>query len=249
MAGIYYQPFKCGCSLVFAYSGQSIPNRLEVKQDLGVKIYFDAVETQARVEQVKLKVMEVFEDGKGVVESWNPNAVEQLVWHVAAHEVGHAIYGISNVEEFLHKDSVMSLEEPRAELTAMFTLNLLHQQKVVSLPDLEKYLVHFALDGLRYFMKFDSLPLQPYIVFQLHAFNVYNKHGFMVLNGDSKKLQLDASKTLAVLADFSETFEKVLDLCDLGGVEGGKGLEELLVKLRHESEFTQSVVEMCKPSQ
>lgn len=54
--GIYYIPFKTGCSLVFSYSGQSIPNRLDVKKDKGVKIYFDAVETAARVEQVKLKV-------------------------------------------------------------------------------------------------------------------------------------------------------------------------------------------------
>lgn len=74
--------------MVFSYSGQSIPNRLPVKKELGVKIYFDATETQARVEQVKLKVRELFtDDGSVVLERYEPDAVEQLTWHVAAHEV------------------------------------------------------------------------------------------------------------------------------------------------------------------
>jgi hypothetical protein len=34
----------------FSFSGQSIPNRVDVKEEKGVKIYFDPVETAARVE-------------------------------------------------------------------------------------------------------------------------------------------------------------------------------------------------------
>jgi hypothetical protein len=49
MAGIYYIPFKTGISLQFSFSGQSIPNRDDVKVEKGVKIYFDAIETEARV--------------------------------------------------------------------------------------------------------------------------------------------------------------------------------------------------------
>ena len=161
MAGIYYIPFKTGCSLVFSYSGQSIPNRLDVKKDKGVKIYFDAVETAARVEQVKLKVKEFFEDADALVlRKYEPDAVEQLVWHVAAHEVGHAIYGVSNMAAHVEKATTTMLEEPRAELTAMFTLRRLHETGRVTLPELEKYLVHFALDAIRYFSKYNSQPLQ-----------------------------------------------------------------------------------------
>ena len=48
------------------------------------------------------------------------------VWHVAAHEVGHAIYNLDAVADELNLPSVTTLlEEPRAELTAMFTLDLL----------------------------------------------------------------------------------------------------------------------------
>jgi hypothetical protein len=73
---------------VFSYSGQSIPNRLDVKKAKGVKIYFDAVETAARVEQVKLTVGKIFANAhEAVLDKFQPEAVEQLVWHVAAHEV------------------------------------------------------------------------------------------------------------------------------------------------------------------
>ena len=65
------------------------------------------------------------------------------------------------------------LEEPRAELTAMFTLRLLHEKGVLDLPHLKEALAHFALDALRYFAKYNSEPLRPYIIFQTYAFNTY----------------------------------------------------------------------------
>ena len=40
LRGIYFIPFKTGISLQFSFSGQSIPNREDVKQAKGVKIYF-----------------------------------------------------------------------------------------------------------------------------------------------------------------------------------------------------------------
>ena len=68
--------------------GQSIPNREDVKVEKGVKIYFDAVETAARVEINKGLVRKVYHDADAVLDTWRPDAVEMLVWHVAAHEVG-----------------------------------------------------------------------------------------------------------------------------------------------------------------
>ena len=49
LAGIYFIPFKTGASLQFSFSGQSIPNRSDVAEALGIKIYFDPIETEARV--------------------------------------------------------------------------------------------------------------------------------------------------------------------------------------------------------
>jgi hypothetical protein len=62
MAGIYYIPFKTGISLQFSFSGQSIPNREEVKVEKGVKIYFDVIETEARVRLNLQYIRQVFAD-------------------------------------------------------------------------------------------------------------------------------------------------------------------------------------------
>jgi len=249
MAGIYYIPFKTGCSLVFSYSGQSIPNRLDVKKEKGVKIYFDAVETAARVEQVKVKVAKIFANAKTeVLDKYKPDAVEQLVWHVAAHEVGHAIYGTSNLEPELGPETCTLLEEPRAELTAMFTLRLLYQRKVISLDDVSKYLVQFALDSVRYFSKFESQPMQPYIIFHVHFYNICYKHKFLQLTkSDSKEDQIviDATHTLDVLDDLSDLFERFLDHLDDGGSKGKEGLENILESMRKPSDFVKTVVRLC----
>lgn len=246
MAGIYYIPFKCGCSLIFSYSGQSIPNRLDVKKDLGVKIYFDHIETEARVAQVCQKVRELFADGEAVLQSFKPNAAEQLVWHVAAHEVGHAIYGISNMAEYVPKEYVTLLEEPRAELTAMFTLRRLFEQKVITEENLQHYLVHFAMDALRYFAKFDSQALQPYIIFQIYAYKTYEKHGFLKL-GATGKLSLDASRTLPVLDEFSAAFLEILDCCDMANAAGGSRLVAMTDGMRQTTPFVDALVAMCRP--
>ena len=102
------------------------------------------------------------------------------------------------------------LEEPRAELTAMFTLRLLHREGVLDAAGLEKALAHFALDGLRYFSKYDSEALYPYIIFQIYAHKVYASHGYLSLHPESGKLVLDGSKTLSVLDEFAECFERIL---------------------------------------
>jgi len=47
------------------------------------------------------------------------------VWHVAAHEIGHAIYGLDGVKGAIKVSTKTLLEEPRAELTALHTMTLL----------------------------------------------------------------------------------------------------------------------------
>ena len=51
--------------------------------------------------------------------------VGTIVWHVAAHEIGHAIYGLDGVKDTIRVSTKTLLEEPRAELTALHTMTLL----------------------------------------------------------------------------------------------------------------------------
>eukprot|EP00928_Gymnodinium_smaydae_P078373 TRINITY_DN6224_c0_g2_i2.p1 TRINITY_DN6224_c0_g2~~TRINITY_DN6224_c0_g2_i2.p1 ORF type:complete len:586 (-),score=139.03 TRINITY_DN6224_c0_g2_i2:191-1948(-) len=241
MAGIYFIPFKTGISLQFSFSGQSIPNREDIKEQMGVKIYFDAVETAARVEINKTLVRKVFHDADtAVLDRFKPDAVEQLVWHVAAHEVGHAIYNLEGVKDcFTNPANNTMLEEPRAELTAMFTLRLLFQQGVLTREKLDESLAHFALDGLRYFDKYDSEALRPYIIFQIYAYKVYHRHGFLKKHEDGKLL-VDTSPTLAVLDEFADCFLRLLGCMDRSD---GPGLEKMLFEeMSPEDDFVRGVV-------
>ena len=136
------------------------------------------------------------------------------------------------------------LEEPRAELTAMFTLRLLHKEGVLSMSELQKHVVHFCLDGVRYFMKFNTISLQPYIVFQIHAYNTYFKENFLAFDSEGKIL-IDPTKVLNVLDSFSDLFEQILDALDLNNEEGGKTLENILEVMRQPSAETKTVIDLC----
>ena len=58
------------------------------------------METAARVEINMKLITQVFHDAQAsVIDVYKPDAVEQLVWHVAAHEVGHAIYNLEGVKD------------------------------------------------------------------------------------------------------------------------------------------------------
>ena len=243
-AGIYFIPFKTGASLQFSFSGQSIPNRVEVSAAKGIKIYFDAVETAARVEINKALIRTVFHEAAstaGVLSKFEPEAVEQLVYHVAAHEVGHAIYNLRNVEKCLPFPSI-SLEEPRAELTAMFTLKLLHEKHGLPLPTLQTALAHFCLDGLRYFDKFDSSGLRPYIIFQIYAYKTFAQTGYLSIHPTSGLLVLDESKTLAALDIFADCFLRILDRMDEAD---GAALQEILeTEMAPENDFVRAVLQL-----
>ena len=172
------------------------------------------------------------------------DAVEQLVWHVAAHEVGHAIYNLASIDLKSYPAVAAMLEEPRAELTAMFTLNLLYKEGRLTLPHLKECLVHFALDALRYFAKFKSEPLRPYIIFQIYAYKTYMKHGFLIANHTSDttvEMSINTDSTLEVLSEFSDLYLSILKCED--NSDGAK-LQSILDEMMIENDTIQKIVKM-----
>jgi hypothetical protein len=164
---------------------------------------------------------------------------------VAAHEVGHAIYNLETVATSLGNPSIVTLlEEPRAELTAMFTLRLLFEKQMLDRSHLNECLVHFALDALRYFTKFNSEPLRPYIIFQVYAYRVYSEHGYLSFNGNSGLVEINEEKTLDVLDTFSSTYLKILDAEDR---MDGDELQRILDDLSSMVPFVERVVAMVFP--
>jgi hypothetical protein len=218
---------------------------LQVKEEKGVKIYFDVNETNMRVELTRLLTPMLFSDPQGIWNHYKPCALDQLLWHVAAHEVGHAIYNL-NVMNGLFKEPIISslLEEPRAELTAMFTLRLMCEKQFLSQAELSKALVHFALDGMRFFNKFHIHGLKSYIIFHMFAFRVYRKHGFLIQNPETRLLQFDDSKILNVLDEFANDFEQLLDKMD---ARDEAGLKQILNEISFEDDFIREIVNRLAP--
>ena len=130
----------------------------------------------------------------------------------------------------------------------MFTLNLLYQQRVIDLAHLQRALVHFALDGLRYFAKFTSEALQPYIYFQIYAWKVYHDTGFLIETGgkgSASGLEIDPTKTLECLDIFSRRYLQILDCEDRSD---GEELQAVLEELRAMTPFVQQIVDKVLPS-
>jgi len=241
-AWLVYSPFNTGCSLAFTYSGQSVPNRLNVKKEKGVKIYFNPVETDARLVQTIKKVKLLFHEADKLLNLVNPNGTDQIVWHVAAHEVGHAIYQLKNMEAFVGPGVCTLLEEPRAELTAMFTLwDLLFKKDVINFSMLTRHVLLFMMDGVRYFGKWGSAPMEPYIIFYVYSYNVYEEYGLLKVNRN-KKIVVDESKVAVCCEQFSMLFRQMLNTIDQQNEKGGNELVEIMEMMQKPGSLVRHMV-------
>jgi len=233
-AAIYYIPFQCAMSLHFRFSGQSIPNRSEVKNSKGVKIYFDPISTDKRVQQATKLVAKSFADGNLVKRM---DALDTIVYHVSAHEFGHAIYNLEAVKKIIKVESKSLLEEPRAELAAIRTMKLLFDFNKISSKQLQNTLASFALQDLRRFAMWGNSSTRPYTISAIYTYGIYKENGYIVLK--DQKLLLNDDKALDVLTSLSKKFEDILDAMD--ALEGQK-IEEILVNMQTECDIVQWLV-------
>ncbi len=213
-AGLYYLPFQSGVDLYFSFTGQSIPNRVDVRGEYGTKIYFNPESARSRQAKAKMlanKVLAV------PISDADVDAIDSIVNLVSVHEFGHAIYGMKYLEGL--EDRYRSrLEETRAELTVIFMLNYLLKNGVISDEEADKRLYSFALQDLRRFADYESSTLLPYIISAKGTYKTYEETGYMYIEGD--KLHVNRDKTRAVLDALADKFIAMLDMIDGQDVEG-----------------------------
>jgi len=235
MAALYYLPFQCGMSLHFRFSGQSIPNRAEIKDLYGVKIFFDPVSTAKRIEKAKILAEKIVADSSSAIETLD--AIDSIVYHIAAHEVGHAIYGLDHVRKVIKAETKTLLEEPRAELTALFTMNLLFKNKVITESQLASHLKSFAIQDLRRYESFESSATRPYTISAINTYKVYEKTGYVTLTND--KIVFDDNRAPQVLNILSDQFKDILKAED---ELNGQALEDILTEMQEETTLTKYLV-------
>eukprot|EP01080_Neovahlkampfia_damariscottae_P004488 gene4488-7869_t len=234
-AAIYYIPFCSGMSFHFRFTGQSIPNRDSVKNAKGVKIYFDPISSQSRKEETTRLTNMVFSKPDQLVSQLSE--IDTIVYLVAAHEFGHAIYNLECVSEYLRPESSSLLEEPRAELTSLTTLKLMYDAKFINEESMKKNLLNFCLDDLRRYAKYDSSATRPYTISSLNCYKIYEKTGYLTLKND--KIEINQDKSVEVLSIKSDEFSAFLDAID---ELNGEKIEKIGDKMQKECELTKFLI-------
>jgi hypothetical protein len=234
-AAIYYIPFCSGMSFHFRFTGQSIPNRDSVKNQKGVKIYFDMTSSKSRKEETKRLASIVFSKSDELCSQLNE--INSVVYLIAAHEFGHAIYNLQCVKDEIRPELKSLLEEPRAELTALTTLKLMFDAKFIDEKIMKNSLLNFCLDDLRRFAKYNSSATRPYTISALSCYKIYEKTGFLKLINE--KVEMDESKTFEVLKIKSEEYSNFLDAIDQ---LNGEKIEKIGEEMQKECDLTKFLI-------
>lgn len=239
MAGIYYLPFQCAMSLHFRFSGQNIPNRISVQNLKGVKIYFDPISTACRIDGTKKLIMKVFDHSIHEELCSKLDAINTIIYHVAAHEFGHAIYNLSNMGNVIRADAKSLLEEPRANLTSLRTLKLLYENGVRTLDETTNSLIAYICQDLRRFASFTSTATRPYTISAIGTYKICIDIGFVKFTSSGDYLKIDKTKTLNVLDAVSYQFEEILKYED---TMNGDAIHKELETMQQETEFIKWLV-------
>eukprot|EP01023_Acetabularia_acetabulum_P036360 TRINITY_DN3433_c0_g1_i4.p2 TRINITY_DN3433_c0_g1~~TRINITY_DN3433_c0_g1_i4.p2 ORF type:complete len:186 (+),score=27.15 TRINITY_DN3433_c0_g1_i4:194-751(+) len=171
--------------------------------------------------------------------------LETIVYHIAAHEIGHAIYSLENLTNIDSQTRTL-MEEPRAELTALHTLKLMVESGMIDEAQMNRYLCSFMLQDLRRFSMFDSSAIRPYTISAMQCWDNANKHGMVGIT-DEGKVKMQKGDPMKAFIDYnSNLFEQILDAEDiqdvltiqqiqktLEGSEQSKTVQHLLDQLFH----------------
>lgn len=223
-AAAYYIPFQSAMSLQFRFAGQSIPNRTEIRRKKGVKIYFDPVTMSLREKQMK-KALETVCGSKEVLDK--VDVIPFIVFHLSAHEFGHAIYPVGLMEDVLDGVTRSLLEEARADMTAYTAINLARKSGKYAESELKTALFNSMAFDLRRYVLWDSETLKPYRYSAMNAYKIFEKTGYLSLKDD--RMILDESKYADALDALQSNFERMLGYIDKMDAESmKKQLKEMM---------------------
>lgn len=230
-AGIYYLPFVTGMSLHFKFSGQSLPNRPEVKKAKGVKIYLDYDASAVRTEQSKELFCRLFHDKSDLASYISTK--EALISHVIPHEFGHIICNFEDYQPHVSTLHSQQLEELRADLTALTALAVAHEAGTVTNKEMIASVINYLAHDLRRLVNWDSTAVRGYRNSMVHVFSLAEKTGVLSLtNGIVSFAGDDVQKVEKFLGAARESFTTILAALDSHNV---KALDQLLIEI-HEYE-------------
>lgn len=215
-AAVFYVPFHCACSLHNRSVGQCIPNRSEVKEEFGIKIFLDITGLASGIEICRQTIRRLFTDSERLCSILD--AEENLVYLTATHEIGHAIYNLESIPEAAADRLSTVFEEPRVELCCLFTLKLLREKGVIDTEFMKKITIAFLIGEIRRFAAADNLGDYPYFVSSMNMYKLAHKVQLVSISADKERLEIHDSKVESFLEEVETLFLQILDLednCDI----------------------------------
>ncbi|WKZ29939.1 MAG: hypothetical protein QY314_03965 [Candidatus Dojkabacteria bacterium] len=244
LACVSYLPFQTGMSVHFKFAGQSIPNRTEVKQEKGVKIYLDYQSSQARTEKAKQLFKKVFGDGVEK-ELQYVTAEDQMLNHVVPHEFGHTIYNIGDFAPAIPNVYSQQLEELRADLNALSALHILDKNGQLSPEKLHETVVGYTAHELRRYDAWTSSSLRAYRNSTMRIYSLLAEAGILNVENDSVTLAFSTEKESQFLKLCFELLDKIHDALE---VSDTSVLETVLqeIKKSEESDYSKIILSKLK---
>jgi hypothetical protein len=240
LACVSYLPFQTGMSVHFKFAGQSIPNRTDVKQEKGVKIYLDYQSSQARTEKAKSLFRKVF--GESVEnELQYVTAEDQMLNHVVPHEFGHTIYNIGDFVPAIPNLYSQQLEELRADLNALSALHILDKSGQLTDEQRHTTVVGYTAHELRRYDNWNSSALRAYRNSTMRIYALLADSGILEVKDNTVKFVTTPEKESLFLTLCFDLLDTIHDALEMSNTEV---LEKVLqdIKKSEESEYSKAIL-------
>ncbi len=212
-ASLCYIPFSTAISHYFQFAGQSLPNRPDVREKKGVKIYLNYEQSRDRFEEAKKLFSKLFDNDKQY-EQYFSNSVSML-YHVVPHEFGHTIYNISFFKNKI-KPNLERLEELRADLNAYYVIYQYYEKNIFSVEDLYKNIVSLVAFELRRYTMWDSNAIYPYKISMLNLFHHLFDINIVQYTDSRFLIDLDKQKIISLLQRLKQDLDNISSYLDKG---------------------------------
>ncbi len=229
-ASVCFIAFNTSQDQYFKFAGQSLPNRADVREKKGVKIYIDFEQSEKRFIQAKKLFFAVFRNAKEYEEYLS--SIVSMVYHVVPHEFGHTTYNFSFFKDI--DENVKRLEELRADLNAYYTVYKYYEDGKFTTEDLYKNTVTMTAFDLRRFSSWDSAALYPYKLSMLNAFNHFFAENLIIEDQDRFIIDLDVEKVSRVYQRLVQDLNNIHNYLDVSDNDSLQKFYDFVLSLQND---------------
>ena len=209
---IYATIITSGYPLHFKFVGQSLPNRDNVRIEVGTRISCDLSSMKHRQEKALELAKKLITDKDSIDKLISLDYKENLIINVAGHEMAHPAFMNIGTEKALGESIIPLIEEAKATYTILVTAPDIAKEKGDY--DLMTRVALFEfLSSMRCISARNEPHIKPYYYMDVYILNDMLDSGFFYKD-EQKGWALDFSKSPDLFVKFKETYTKLIDIYD-----------------------------------